>query len=361
MNMRSSTTPAFDEERSQQFVQRMQDLWNASGLVLMISVGHQTGLFDTLAESPPATSEQIAAAAGLYERYVREWLGALVTGHIIEYDPLTATYHLPPEHARWLTHAAGLDNLAEECQTLALFGAVEGEVVSAFRNGGGVPYARYPRFQQLQAESSNARFDAFLLTESIDLVDGLRNRLTEGIAVLDVGCGQGHAINVLARAFPRSQFMGYDFAEDGIAAAIAEAEQWGLTNASFKVQDLALMEDYAHFDLITAFDAIHDQAHPDNVLQAIARALHPSGTFLMADVNASSRVEENITHPLGPYLYFTSTFHCMTVSLALGGMGLGTVWGREKAVEMLHEAGFTEVRVRFLEQDTFNCYYIAQH
>jgi 2-polyprenyl-3-methyl-5-hydroxy-6-metoxy-1,4-benzoquinol methylase len=358
---------AFDEERSQQFVQRMEDLWDASALVLMISVGHQTRLFDALAELPPATSEQIAAAAELQERYVREWLGALVTRHIlvtryiIEYDPDTTTYHLPAEYARWLTHAAGLDNLAEECQTLALFGSVEEEVVSAFRIGGGVPYSRFPRFQQLQAESSNARFDAFLLMETIGLVDGLRSRLTEGIAMLDVGCGQGHAINLLAREFAHSQFVGYDFAQDGIAAARSEAEQWGLTNATFKVQDLTAMKDHERFDLITAFDAIHDQARPDVVLRGIARALCPTGTFLMADVNASSHLEENITHPLGPYLYFTSTFHCMTVSLAQGGMGLGTVWSREKAIEMLHEAGFTEVSLHFLEQDTFNCYYVAQH
>ena len=121
------------------------------------------------------------------------------------------------------------------------------------------------------------------------------------------------------------------------------------------------MQDQASFDLITAFDAIHDQARPDLVLQAIARALRPSGTFLMADVDASSHLEENLSHPLGPYLYTTSTFHCMTVSLALGGMGLGTVWGREKAVLMLHEAGFSHVTLRTLDADSFNCYYVAKH
>jgi 2-polyprenyl-3-methyl-5-hydroxy-6-metoxy-1,4-benzoquinol methylase len=351
---------AFDEARSQAFAERMQVLCNEAGLAFMISVGHQTGLFDTLARLPPSTSDQIATAAGLQERYVREWLGALVTGQIIAYDPHAATYVLPPEYARWLTRAAGIDNLAEECQFLALFGEVEAEVVACFRAGGGVPYARFPRFQRLQAETSDARFDALLLSGTIGLVDGLRERLTEGIAVLDVGCGQGHAINLLARAFPRSQFVGYDFSEAGIAVAAAEADRWGLANARFLVQNLALVEDQACFDLITAFDAIHDQAHPNVVLKAIAQALRPSGVFLMADVDASSHLEENISHPLGPYLYTTSTFHCMTVSLALGGMGLGTAWGREKAVEMLHAAGFAQVSVLSQERDTFNCYYLAR-
>lgn len=121
------------------------------------------------------------------------------------------------------------------------------------------------------------------------------------------------------------------------------------------------MEDQARFDFITTFDAIHDQARPDVVLQIIARALRPSGTFIKADLDASSHLEENVSHPLGPYLYTTSTFHCMAVSLALGGIGLGTVWGREKAVEMLHEAGFSRADLRFQDRDKFNCYYIAQH
>jgi 2-polyprenyl-3-methyl-5-hydroxy-6-metoxy-1,4-benzoquinol methylase len=350
----------FDEARSHDFAQRMVALLNAASLSLMISVGHQTGLFDTLANLPPSTSDQIASAAGLRERYVREWLGALVTGRIITYDPRTATYVLPPEHARWLTRAAGINNLAQECQFVTLFGEVEADVVACFRDGGGVPYSRFPRFQRLQAETSDARFDALLLSGTIDLIDGLRERLDAGLAVLDVGCGQGHAINLLARAFPLSQFVGYDFAAEAIAAATAEARQWGLTNSRFQVQDLAAMQDQASFDLITAFDAIHDQARPDLVLQAIARALRPSGAFLMADVDASSHLDENLSHPIGPYLYTTSTFHCMTVSLALGGRGLGTVWGREKAVQMLHEAGFSQVTLRTLDGDTFNSYYVAE-
>ena len=350
----------FDEARSHDFLHRMEALLNSASLSLMISVGHQTGLFDTLASLPPSTSDQIAAAAGLRERYVREWLGALVTGRIITYDPPTATYVLPPEHARWLTRAAGIGNLAQECQFVTLFAEVEADVVACFRDGGGVPYARFPHFQRLQAETSDARFDALLLSGTLDLIDGLRERLDTGIAVLDVGCGQGHAINLLARAFPRSRFVGYDFAENAIAAATAEAHQWGLTNSRFQVQDLAALQDQASFDLITAFDAIHDQARPDFVLQAIARALRPSGTFLMADVDASSHLDENLSHPIGPYLYTTSTFHCMTVSLALGGMGLGTVWGRQKAVQMLHEAGFSHVTLCTLDADSFNCYYVAK-
>ena len=188
----------FDEARSHDFLHRMEALLNAASLSLMISVGHQTGLFDTLASLPSSTSEQIAAAAGLQDRYVREWLGALVTGRIITYDPQSATYVLPPEHARWLTRADGIGNLAQECQFVTLFAEVEADVVACFRDGGGVPYARFPRFQRLQAETSDARFDALLLSGTIDLIDGLRERLDSWYS--GAGC------RMWAR--PRDQFAG---------------------------------------------------------------------------------------------------------------------------------------------------------
>ena len=126
------------------------------------------------------------------------------------------------------------------------------------------------------------------------------------------------------------------------------------------MQDAATLDASAKYDLITAFDAIHDQAHPARVLAGIATALRPEGTFLMVDVAASSDVSENIEHPLGPFLYTVSCMHCMTVSLALDGEGLGAVWGEQKAREMLAAAGFTNVDVEQVEGDILNSYYIAR-
>jgi 2-polyprenyl-3-methyl-5-hydroxy-6-metoxy-1,4-benzoquinol methylase len=113
------------------------------------------------------------------------------------------------------------------------------------------------------------------------------------------------------------------------------------------------------YDFITAFDSIHDQAQPAEVLRRIARALKPNGVFLMVDIAASSNLEENIDHLVGPYLYTVSTMHCMTVSLALDGEGLGTAWGEQKALQMLADTGFTKVEVKQIESDPFNNYYIA--
>lgn len=350
----------FDEARAKAFVRKMVDVLNNASVALMVSIGHQTGLFDTMAGLAPVSSLEIATAANLNERYVREWLGAMVTGRIVEYDPDSAQYYLPAEHAAVLTRAAGPDNLADDTQYIALMGSVEQEVVACFQAGGGVPYDRFPRFQQLMAEESAAVLDASLIDTTLPLVPGLPERLRDGIDVLDVGCGSGHAINVMARAFPKNRFTGYDFSPNGIAAAKAEAESLHLDNVRFEELDLRKLDAEARFDLITAFDVIHDQAQPRQVLRAVARALRPYGCFLMVGhIAASSHVHENIEHPLGPYLYTISTMHCMTVSLALNGEGLGTVWGEQQALALLAEAGFTRVEVRHISTDVVNNYYIA--
>ena len=128
----------------------------------------------------------------------------------------------------------------------------------------------------------------------------------------------------------------------------------------FEAKDVATLDAVARYDFITTFDAIHDQARPDLVLSAIRKALRPGGVYLCVDVDASSDLAKNGEHPLGPMLYTISTMHCMTVSLALNGAGLGTVWGRELALKMLAAAGFSHVDIRSVEGDILNAYYIAR-
>jgi 2-polyprenyl-3-methyl-5-hydroxy-6-metoxy-1,4-benzoquinol methylase len=164
----------------------------------------------------------------------------------------------------------------------------------------------------------------------------------------------------MARAFPNSRFTGYDFSEEGIGFGRAEAKEWGLKNATFEVKDVANLDGSTKFDLITVFDAIHDQAQPRKVLKGIAASLKPGGVLLCADIAGDSGHAGNMDHPLAPTLYAISTFHCMTVSLALGGEGLGTMWGQQKAREMFKEAGFTSVEEKFVEGDILNVYYICR-
>jgi len=353
------TTQELDTAKAEAFAGQMIGHLNGAALVLLTSVGHQTGLFDTMAGMRPATSHQIAETTGLNERYIREWLAAMVTGRIIEYDPAHGTYRLPAEHAAALTRAAGPDNLATLAQFIPLFGNVEEQLIHSFRNGGGVPYSAFSTFQQLMSEESSRVFDATLVDVTLPLISGMPKRLQAGIDVLDVGCGAGHAINLMAQAFPDSRFTGYDFSEEGVAAGRAEAAEWGLANARFNVKDVSTLAEPASYDLITAFDAIHDQAQPTGVLKAIADALKPDGVFLMVDIAASSNLHENLDHPLAPMLYAVSTMHCMTVSLALDGEGLGTMWGEQLARQKLAEAGFTNVEAKQVAGDIMNHYFIA--
>lgn len=181
-----------------------------------------------------------------------------------------------------------------------------------------------------------------------------------GLDVADFGCGSGYAINLMAQAFPASRFTGVDFSDEAIATAAADAERLGLRNASFLSADVATLNAPATYDLITAFDTIHDQAHPAAVLANIHRALRPGGVLLMADIKASSRLEDNIGVAMSTYRYTVSLTHCMPVSLDLEGAGLGTMWGRQLAESMLAEAGFSDVTVREIEQDTSNYFYIAR-
>jgi 2-polyprenyl-3-methyl-5-hydroxy-6-metoxy-1,4-benzoquinol methylase len=360
------TEQAVNADKIEAFAGRMLDVLNSGAIALMTSIGHRTGLLDTMSALPPSTSGQVAEAAGLNERYVHEWLGAMVVGRIVECDPSGANgsggeplYSLPPEHAACLTRAAAPDNIAVFAQYIPLLGAVEDKIIECFKNGGGVPYDEYDRFHDVMAEDSGQTVVPALLDHILPLKPGLTGRLEEGIDVLDIGCGAGRALNLMADTYPNSRFTGYDLSDDALDTARAEAKRRGLSNVAFEQRDLTKFDERDRYDLVTAFDAIHDQKTPDTVLAGVARALRSDGTFLMQDIAGSSHHHNNMDHPVGPLLYTISCMHCMSVSLAQDGMGLGAMWGEEKAQEMLREAGFGRVEVKKLDHDFQNNFYVV--
>jgi SAM-dependent methyltransferase len=210
------------------------------------------------------------------------------------------------------------------------------------------------------AEDSGQTIVSALFEHVLPLIPGLIDALQQGIDVLDVGCGSGRALNKLAEAFPNSRFTGYDFSAEAIANANNEAQLRKLNNIQLQVKDAATLEERDRYDLITTFDAVHDQAKPDIVLNNIYKALRPSGVYLMQDIHATTDVAGNLEHPVAPLLYTISCMHCMTVSLAYGGMGLGAMWGQEKALELLANAGFKQVEIKRLAHDFQNDYYIVR-
>jgi ubiquinone/menaquinone biosynthesis C-methylase UbiE len=350
---------AAEKSRTEQFSDKTLQIINDAALALMMSIGHRTGLFDTMADLPASSVGSIAQAAGLNERYVREWLGAMVTGGVVEYDVRSDLYRLPPEHASCLTRASSPNNVAVTSQWIAVLGGAEDAVVEAFRHGRGVPYSAYQRFHTVMAEESRQTVVEGLLNHILPLSHGLIDRLGEGIDALDLACGSGGAVLAMAETFPLSRFTGVDLSAEAVAAGRSEVAARDLRNITLVQADAAelWLEDTYH--LITAFDAIHDQARPARVLERVFAALRPGGVFLMQDIAGHTRLADNSAHPLGPFTYTISCMHCMSVSLAAGGPGLGAMWGREKALEMLAAAGFTNVRVAELPHDPINYYYVA--
>ncbi|MET0552964.1 MAG: class I SAM-dependent methyltransferase [Vicinamibacteria bacterium] len=357
--MATTIRETFDVGAAEAFTGRLVGALNEGALMLMVSVGHRTRLFDAMAAAGPETSAGLAARAGLDERYVREWLGAMTAGRIVRFDRETGRYLLPAEHASVLTRGAAV-NLAASAQFLPVLASVEDRVVACFEHGGGVPYSAYPRFHQVMAEESDQTVVAALEAHILPLVPGLTESLAGGIEVLDVGCGRGRALARMAAAFPRSRFTGYDLSEEAVAEGNAQAAAAGLSNLWLEVRDAAALPASGRFDLVTAFDAIHDQADPAAVLAGIRGALKAGGVFLMQDIGASRDPLRNAEHPLGAYLYAISCLHCMTVSLAQGGAGLGAVWGEETAREMLKAAGFAPIEGHRLPHDIVNVYFVAR-
>ena len=344
----------------QAFAERLLDMINGGMAGLMISVGHRAGLFEAMKGAGPLTSAALAERAGLNERYVREWLGAMATAGIVTLDRHDRRYILPDAHAAFLGRNATNGSMSGPFQFLAVLGQVETEIVECFRHGGGVPYSAFDRFHECMAEESGQTVLAGLEDHIIPLVPGLDRRLEAGIDVADVGCGVGRAMNRLAALYPNSRFKGFDLSHEAILLAQMEAQDLGLGNVSFEAIDATTLAGEAQFDLIFTFDAVHDQAHPATVLGHIRRLLRPGGVYLMQDIDAATEVADNLEHPMGPFLYTISCMHCMTVSLAQGGVGLGAAWGEQLALAMLKDAGFGQIGTHRLPHDMQNLYYVCQ-
>ena len=214
----------------------MVDVINKGSLSLMLSLGHRVGLFDTMVSLPPSTSKQIAIASNLDERYVREWLAAMVVGKTVNYDSSNNLYSLPKEKADFLTRQTKVYNFAASMQWIPVLGQIEDQIVNCFKCGG-VPYSSYKRFHDVMEEESAQTVLSGLFDWIIPLVPGLEDKLKKGINVLDIGCGNGRAINMMANQFPHSKFTGYDISEEAIKKAQFQAMTYDNKNVKFEVKE----------------------------------------------------------------------------------------------------------------------------
>jgi 2-polyprenyl-3-methyl-5-hydroxy-6-metoxy-1,4-benzoquinol methylase len=353
------------------FSEKMTDILNYGALNLAMSIGYQLRLFDVMDEmSRPATAAAIASAAGLDTRYVTEWLAVMVCGGIIDLhadDSGQDIYDLPKSHADMITRRAGNANLGVYTQEIPLLTTCAMKsVVKGFTSGDGVGYEHYPKFQQFMTELADAKHQQVLVDIFLPSVDDGRliQRLQSGIHVCDLGCAEGIALILMAQAYPGSAFTGIDVSGDVIAKATRTAAEMGIRNIRFLQRDAASLEDIREFegsfDYITAFDAIHDQTRPMDALKNVRFMLKPNGLFSMVDIAASSYLSENRLHPMGVFLYTVSLMHCMPVGLVDGGAGLGMMWGRDRAVDMLKSAGFDHIDVTEIPNDSFNLHFLCK-
>ncbi|MBL0712121.1 MAG: class I SAM-dependent methyltransferase [Desulfosarcina sp.] len=364
-------SPVSTDEKRDRFAAKMTDVLNYGALNLAMGLGYRLGLVDRLDDlEDPAPLNVIADQGGCAARYVKEWLGVMVSGGVVEVsrrEDGETLYFLPPEHGDLIARRAGSDNLGVYTQEIPLLTqcALE-EVCNGFKTGGGVSYENYPRFQQFMGQLADAKHRQVLVGTFLPSVDdgAVVRRMKAGIRVCDLGCAEGLALMLMAEAFPRSEFVGIDISGEALEKARKTAVHRHLENIRFLKIDaagLAGASDLAAtFDYVTAFDAIHDQTRPLDALEGVYALLKPGGAFSMVDIAARSRLEENRHHPMGPFLYTVSLMHCLPVGLMDGGTGLGMMWGREKAVAMLKAAGFGDVQVAEIPQDAFNLHFFCR-
>ncbi|MEV8378876.1 class I SAM-dependent methyltransferase [Kribbella sp. NPDC056861] len=343
------------------FGERLLATLTGGALTLLISLGDRTGLFEAAAVGP-ATSAGLAERAGLDERYVREWLGAMVSGGFFAYDATTGEYVLPPEHARLLTGETAA-NAAPMASTLRGLGAMLTDLEARFGDGLGLaPETFGRRFAAVgvdPGENWRRIYDDQLIDGFLAAVPGLTERLSAGARVLDLGCGTGHAVNLMGTAFTASDFTGLDIDADLIGRAEAERVRLGAGNVSFEVADAATLTVDRPYDVIFAFDAVHDQRDPAEVLRRIRAALAPGGVFVMVDAYFSSRLENNLDNPLAPLCYAISLLYCTPMSRYDDGAGLGAMWGTELAGSLLAEAGFSQVEL-MASPRAQNCLFVCR-
>lgn len=353
------------------FQDKMVEILNHGALNLAMGLGYRVGLFEVMdAQNQPCTLEQICVAANLNRRYVREWLGVMVCGGIVELvrgEDGNAGYVLPKAHADVLARRAGSANLGVYTQEIPLLTTCAlDHVLQGFVSGAGIPYDNYPDFHDFMGQLGDAKHRQVLVDRFLPSVDEGRmvQALHRGIDVCDLGCAQGVATILMARAFPASRFTGIDISAAALETARSAARDQGLTNIRFDRRDAAGLghpnELSARFDYITAFDAIHDQTRPLEALQGVHEILKEDGAFSMIDIAAETDIDGNRDHPMGAFLYTVSLMHCMPVGLVDGGAGLGMMWGRQLAEKMLRQAGFGRVAVTSIPDDPFNLHFFCR-
>jgi 2-polyprenyl-3-methyl-5-hydroxy-6-metoxy-1,4-benzoquinol methylase len=304
-------------------------------------IGDRLGVFKAMSTGNAFTTAQLAQRTGLNERYLREWTATMAAAGYLEYSAPDASFTMSPEQAAVLANedttyfTAGAFQYAVACYRQIP------KLMEAFRNGGGVPFSDFgPEIVEAIERLFHVGYETWVAREWIPAVPDIHQRLLVGGEVAEVGCGAGQCLIPVAAALPNSRFFGFDVDRTSVERARIKADSAGLANRVAFDEIAAERVPFGdRFDLVMAFNCIHDMAQPRAALAAIQRMIKPDGAFLWSEADVGARLEDNLG-PVGRTLYGASTMHCMTVSLAQGGEGLGSAISEELAKTMAAEAGF---------------------
>lgn len=322
-------------------------------------IGIKTGLFKSMVNKGAMSLEQVVEASGLQSRYVEEWLKGLASASYLEYETADETFEFPDEHA-YLLASEGTDHYAGGLflMTPLLLGFAP-KIAEAFRSGGGVPFEEigHEGLHAIEA-MSRGQHENRLASYWLSAMPGVVSSLEQGGSALDVGCGTGAASLSLARAYPKASFTGVDLSADSVKKAQKRAAAEGLDKqVSFVTDSVGKLT--GSYDFISLCDVLHDLSDPVTTLSEIKTLLKAEGTLLVMEPKVADRLEDN-KNPISTMYYGFSVFHCMTQSLAKGGVGLGTCLGPKKTQEILSQAGFSKFEILDIKSQV-NLFYAVGH
>jgi SAM-dependent methyltransferase len=343
--MSTTAQQPLDESKLHDFVMKAVGEMGAAMNAALVLIGDKLGLYKAMAGAGPMSSAELAAKTGTTERYVREWLAAQAAGGWMTYDAATQKYTLPPEQAF---------ALADEMSPVFLPGAYyiisaclkdEAKITDAFRDGKGVGWHEHDSCLFVGTERFfRPNYRAHLITEWIPALNGVEAKLKSGAHVADVGCGLGTSTILMAQAYPKSTFVGFDYHPESIELARDAARKAGISDrVKFEV---ARAKDYPgkNYDFVAFFDCLHDMGDPEGAARHVRETLSAQGTWMVVEPFANDKLEDNL-NPIGRIFYSASTMLCTPASLSQEvALGLGAQAGEARLAKILKAAGFSSVR-----------------
>jgi SAM-dependent methyltransferase len=340
----STPSPSINEQTLNELLGKMVNDMGAAAAGALVLLGDRLGIFSALSKAGPVTPQGLADQTKLAERYLREWLSCMAASGYINYDASAGTFSLSPEQTAVFADPNSPVAMTGGYYSLATLFIDEPKNEVAFQTGRGIAWGdHHPCLFCGTAKFFRPGYAAFLVSHWIPALDGVKEKLEAGINVADIGCGFGTSTMIMAKAFPKSRFFGFDIHPDSVAHATAHAKEEGLNNVTFAV---AAAKDVPGNDygFVTIFDALHDMGDPVGAASRIREILSPSGTWMIVEPMAGNSLAENM-NPVGRVFYAYSTMICVPASLSQEvGLGLGAQAGEAKLKAVANEGGFTRFR-----------------